>query len=111
MPATVDKARINNEKLDKRVKLTQTQKEEIKKNEHGLSQRRLAAMYGVSRRTIQFILSPDKLKENKERRQERGGSKVYYDKDKHRESMKKHRKYKKELLDEGLIKINKDDKV
>ena len=53
--------------------------------------------YGVSRRTIQFILDPEKLLENKKRRAERGGWKQYYDKDAHTEAIKEHRSYKQEL--------------
>lgn len=111
MTAIADKLRIDNETLDKRVKLTSEQKQEIKKNVLGLSQRKLAAMYGVSRRTIQFILDPDKIKENLKRREERGGTKAYYDKDKHRVAQQKHREYKRELLDEGKIKLKENGKI
>lgn len=103
MPSKVDKIYIKNEKLDKRVKLLEYQKEEIRKNIAGLSQRKLAALYGVSRRTIQFILDPEKLKRNKEVRKLRGGSNIYYDKEKHTKAMKIHRDYKKELLNKNLI--------
>lgn len=52
----------------------------------------------MSRRTIQFILDPSKKKANLERLEERGGWKVYYDKEKHNEYMTNHRHYKKEVL-------------
>ncbi len=104
MTSKADKLRINHPKLDKRVKLTDEQRKEIKENKLGLSQRKLAQDYGVSRRLIQFILDPEKLEENKKRREERGGSKIYYDKDKHKESMRIHRKRKTDLFNEGLIK-------
>lgn len=103
MPAKVDKIYIKNEKLDKRVKLLAHQKLEIFNNKEGLSQRKLAKLYGVSRRTIQFILDPEKLKRNKEARELLGGSKAYYDKEKHTKAMKVHRDYKRELLDKNLI--------
>ncbi len=66
------------------AKLTSDQKSEIvKKYETGkYSQRSLACEYGVSRRLIQFIIDPDKHKENLLRRQERGGSMQYYEKEK-----------------------------
>lgn len=57
--------KIAGTKLDRRRKLTEEQKKEIFENKLGLSQRKLAAMYEVSRRTIQFILDPEKLIENK----------------------------------------------
>ena len=104
MPYKSEKIKIEGTKHDRRRKLTDADKEEIKSNPLGLSQRKLALMYGVSRRTIQFTLDPQKLEENKKRRAERGGSKKYYDKDAHKESMKEHRKYKHELYKSKKIK-------
>ena len=54
MPSIVDKIAINNEKLDKRVKLSSSDKKEIVElYDAGLySQRELAKLYNVSRRTI-----------------------------------------------------------
>lgn len=116
MPRKSDSIPINNKELDRRIKLTDEQREEIKRNPLGLSQRRLAAMYEVSRRTIQFILAPEKLEENKKRREERGGTKQYYDKEKHRIAMKEHRDYKSKLYKEGKLnkpttpKVKQDDR-
>ena len=87
---------------DRRVKLTYEQRDEIKRNDLGLSKHALAYAYGVSRRTIQFIQDPLKLEENLEKRKERGGSMKYYDKEKHRETMKKHRQYKKQMYEQGF---------
>lgn len=89
--------------LDRRVKLSDSQKEEILNLKETATQVEVAKAYSVSRRMIQFIWYPEKLEENKKRRAERGGSKQYYDKDKHRVSMKEHRAYKKNLKNEGLI--------
>ncbi len=86
------------EKHDKRCKLTKEQRIEIHKNEFGLSQRALARKYGVSRRLITFILDPAKKVRDLENRAARGGSKLYYDKDKHREAIKKHRRYKQKVV-------------
>lgn len=82
---------------DRRRKLSDTQRKEIKENVMNLSKRKLASQYEVSRRTIQFILDPDKHSQNLQRRFERGGSKIYYNKGKHRVYMQNHRAYKKEL--------------
>lgn len=98
-----DKLKIANEKLDRRCKLTKAQRQEIFENKEGLSQRKLAKKYGVSRRLITFILDPEKKKRDLERRRERGGSKIYYDKQKFREQMRGHRRYKKELYDKNLL--------
>lgn len=70
--------------------------------DEGASQRMLAKMFGVSRRLIQFKLDDEKLQKNLERRQERGGTKQYYDKDKHRDYMKSHRKDKHDRLKDTL---------
>lgn len=52
-------------------------------------------MFNVSKRTIIFICKPETLAQSLKRRQERGGSKIYYDKTKNTDSMRKHREYKK----------------
>lgn len=99
MPYKTEKKKLNSQFMDKRVKLLDCQKEMVVYwTDQGMSQRNLSKMFGVSRRTIQFIQSPKKLEENKQRRAERGGSKAYYDKDKHKEYMKKHRRRKHEIL-------------
>ena len=104
MPFKSDKIKLP-EKFDRRVKLTQEDKSEIcfLKYSENLSQRQLARLFGVSRRTIQFVLYPEKLEENKKRREERGGWQQYYDKDKHRDSMKNTRRYKNRLFKKGEI--------
>ena len=85
---------------DARIKLTEADKKRVVEfHETGLwSQRALAKEFGVSRRLITFIIDPEKKAENLRRRAEAGGSKKYYDKDKHRASIKKHRNRKKELI-------------
>mgnify|MGYP001945381854 FL=1 len=99
-----ERKRIPKEK-DRRIKLTDEQREEIRKlYATGLySQRKLAKKFGVSRRTIVFTIYPERLEENKKRRQECGGSKIYYDKDKHREYMRRHRQYKRQLAEKGEL--------
>lgn len=85
------------------VKLTTEQREYIKANPEGLSKHQLAAKFNVSRRLIQFIMHPERQAKNLLDRQKRGGSKIYYDKEKHKEAMKDHRKYKKSLSDKNLL--------
>lgn len=103
MPYKSDRIAIKNPKLDKRVKLTPKQKEKVIALYPALSQRELARRFGVSRRTIQFILDPNKLKQNLKRREERGGWEQYYTKEKQSLYMKNHRRRKHELFKEGLI--------
>lgn len=82
---------------DRRVKLTPEQREYIKLNPENLSQRKLAKLMNVSRRTIQFIRNPKSLEANLASREARGGWKHYYDKEKHRTYMKDHRGYKESI--------------
>ena len=87
------------EKDDRRVKITASQKVEIYNlyNLYGAySQRELASIFGVSRRLITFIVDPAKQKANLAIR-----SKSYYDKDKHRVAMKTHRDHKQRLYLKG----------
>jgi hypothetical protein len=105
MPFKSEKILIVKTQFDRRVKLTDEDKVLIKKisEEENLSQRALARQFNVSRRLIQYILDPEKLAENIKQRKERGGSKQYYDKDRHREYMKDHRRYKQDLYTKGEI--------
>lgn len=111
MPYKSEKAPIEGTKYDRRVKLSKEDKEEIlalyESGNH--SQRELARMYGVSRRSIQFIVNPEKLQENKQRRAERGGWKAYYDKEKNTAAIREHRNYKQSLYVKGLITPDHDN--
>lgn len=100
MPFKTDKQTLGTNIIRRTAKLLDCQKEMIKwwRQEKGYSQRALARMFGVSKRTIQFILDPKKKEENLKRRQERGGWKQYYKKEDHAEAMKEHRRYKYNLL-------------
>jgi transposase-like protein len=105
MPRISDTIPINNEILDKRVKLTKEDKDLIiyLREEDGTSYQKLANQFNVSKRTIIFICKPETLKASNEARKKRGGSKIYYDREVHRITMKEHREYKKELFNKGLI--------
>lgn len=72
----------------------------------GYSQRKIAAMFNVSRRLITFIIDPEKLKKNYQARIDNGGSMAYYDRLKNNDYQKKHRRRKHELL----INIIKNDR-
>jgi len=99
MPSKIDKIIIDDAFLKKSAKLLPCQKEMIVYwNNRGSSQRKLASMFNVSRRLIQFILDPSKHQANLEARKERGGSKIYYKREKHTLAVKEHRKYKTQLL-------------
>ena len=98
MTMLVDNFRIPAGK-DKRKKLSDVEKGLIKEDYlSGASIHSMAKKYGVSRRLIQFILFPERLTENLKRREERGGSKVYYNKQVNTQAQRRHRQYKRELM-------------
>lgn len=98
MPHKFEKDKIHLPRgKDRRIKLTSEQRQEIREAV-GVSKHELAAKYGVSRRLIQFIQHPERHAKNLQDRAERGGWKQYYDKDKHRETIKEHRQYKSAVL-------------
>lgn len=82
---------------DRRRKLTQAQKDEIVSLKDAMSIHGLAREYGVSRRTIQFILYPERHAANRAAHENRGGWQQYYDKDQHREAMARCRAHKNEV--------------
>lgn len=95
MPTLLDKMKV---RVDKRVKLTDEDKKEIVRlRDEGWSWSKLAEKFGVSKRTIDFTLHPEKLEENKRLRRERllNDPQRYYDREKHNASMKDLRARKK----------------
>jgi len=89
--------------LDRRVKLSLEDREEIKKLYGTISQRKLAKMFNVSRRLVIFIGCPEKHKLNLKQREERGGSAFYYDSKKQTKQKRKHRRYKQSLYLKGVL--------
>ena len=89
--------------FDRRRKLTEDQKEEIKhKYSTGLySHRSLAAEYKVDKSTIAIIVNPKRAEQVKQRIKEHW--KDYLDRQKLTEATRKLRKYKYKLHKEGKI--------
>lgn len=106
MPRKSDSIPINNKKLDRRVKLSDDQKDLIRwlREEEKTSYQKLANQFTVSKRLIIFVCKPESLENSLKARALRGGSKIYYDKEQNRIAKKEHRDYKKLLYEEGLIK-------
>lgn len=95
MPTLLDKMKV---RVDKRVKLTDEDKKEIVRlRDEGWSWSKLAEKFGVCKRTIDFILHPEKVEENKRLRRERllNDPQRYYDKDTHTKQMRDLRARKK----------------
>jgi len=84
--------------FDRRIKLTDQEREEIKKlHKEGMTIRAIARMFEkkCSRKTIQYIIYPERLETIYRRQKENKSWEKYYDKDKRREYMRSHRAYKK----------------
>lgn len=106
MPYKSEKIKIEGTKLDRRRKLTEDQKDLIRwlREEEGLSQRQLAAMFDVSRRLITFILDPEKEKHNKAiQKKHKMEGRYKYTKEQWAEVMREHRLYKERLHKDGII--------
>lgn len=106
MPYKSEKIKIEGTKLDRRRKLTEDQKEYIRwlREEEKLSQRQLAAMFGVSRRLITFVLDPEKEKRSRAAfKQRKKEGRYKYTKEQWAEVIKEHRHYKEKLHKDGII--------
>lgn len=80
--------------LDRRVKLPLEKHQEIRQlSMQGMSQRKIASLYGVSRRLIVFILFPERLEELKKNKKQ-----YKYTKEKHSAWAKNTRDYKKSIV-------------
>lgn len=103
MPYKSEKIKIEHTDKDRRIKLTDEQKDKIIALRGILSCHKVSEIFNVCRRTIQFLWYPERLERNKQKRQERGGWGQYYDKNKWKETMKEHRHYKQKIYLEGKI--------
>lgn len=107
MPRKSEKIKIAGTNYDRREKLTEAQRAEIRERyeNEGLSTRRLAAAYGVSRRLITFVLDPDKYNRAREQFKERRKDGRYKPSpEEWADTIREHRNYKNELYKKGLIK-------
>ena len=97
---------IKNTQYDRRVKLTDEQREDIRymRKEYGLSYNKLAKEFGVSKRCIQFVCNPEDEKKCRERFKELRKDGRYYDKEKNTEYVRNTITYKQDLYNKGKIK-------
>lgn len=109
MPYKCEYKKVKLGEYDRRRKLTDDQKEEIKKlYKTGLfSQRKLAEQFGVSRRLITIIVNPESAEKVRQRIKEHW-KEYQQTKEEHAKSMRELRKFKKDLYDKGLIKEEKE---
>ena len=71
--------------------------------ERGNEPTKVSQIFKVSKRLVQFTCMPEKLAKNKADREERGGWKQYYvGGEEWAETMKKHRRYKHNILKDTI---------
>ena len=111
MPRKSEKMKIDNPKLDKRIKILPSQYEQVKEDYIKLkSLRKVALKYGVDKATISKIVNPNQaermrqqaIKSSIELRERIKRDDEY--RLKRNESMRKHRKYKDDLYKQGKLK-------
>lgn len=104
MPSPIDNLRIPPQ-LDGRRKITPEQKQLVKDlyhiNRKGI--REITRIVGCSRRSVQFILFPERLKAVQDRAREVKRWEPYNTKEIRLEVMRKHRAKKRDLVAKGLL--------
>lgn len=87
--------------VDARIRLTETDKAQIRaRHAAGESIRAIARAYArrCSRRLVQFVCYPDRLEAAARARKLRGLDGRYYDRAKHADAMRRHRRRKQRLI-------------
>ena len=104
MPYKSEKINISNTMFDRRRKLTDTQKQEIKElyssGFHSLNS--LAKQFGVSKKTILLIVNKNSKAKNDKRIKEHWRDYQKFGKE-HAQVMREHRQYKQQLYLKGEI--------
>jgi hypothetical protein len=100
MPYKIDKLKLDCPFFDRRSKLLPCQRERlILLYNQGYSQRKLAAIFNISRRLVQFVTCPEKKAKDLQNRRDRGGSKIYYKGGEEWNAIvRDHRKHKYQIL-------------
>ena len=107
MPYKSEKIKIANTQYDRRIKLTDEQRKEIKeKYATGMvGHRPLAKEYGVSRSLIRLIVDEEKYEKSKaDSRERRKDGRYKKSKEELNKIMREKRRYKQKLYLEGKIK-------
>lgn len=97
---------------NRRNKLSDEQRVEIlfKYQTGEYSTYKLAEEYNVSRRTIGFVLNPERYERQKELVRKNSKERKYYNKEKHAQYVRNTQRYRKQLMEKGeLIEVVKKD--
>lgn len=111
MPYKSENIKIANTEYDRRIKLTEEQRKEIKEKyaTGTVGHRPLAKEYGVSRSLIRYVVDEEKYEKSKAYfRERRKDGRYNKSKEENNKIMKERRKYKQKLYLEGKIgEVNK----
>jgi len=110
MPFKSEKIKIAGTKYDRRKRLTDEDRENIKRlYGEGMAIRQIARLYKyVSRRLVQFVLFPERAKIVAERAKEVRRWEKYNEKEYHSPIMRNYRRYKQSLYKAGKIKLESE---
>jgi len=106
MPYKSERIKIAGTQYDRRIKLTEDQKNYIRwlREEEKLSYNKLAQMFNVSKRLIIFVCRPETMEKCRERfKQLRKDGRYKASKEEWAETMREHRNYKQNLHKENKI--------
>lgn len=103
MPFKSERISIAGTVYDRRIKLTEAQREEIReKHSLGFSLRGLAREYHVDKQTIKNIVDPEAYERSKQTFRDNQHKYRKHGKE-WNETIREHRRYKQTLLNQGLI--------
>ena len=109
MPYKCEKIKIANTQYDRRIKLSEDDKEQIQDRyfNRGESMRSLSRVFKVDRQVIKYTLFPDYKKQFYKANRERVKPEI--ENAKHNAYMRTHRAHKQSLYVSGKISLKKDD--
>jgi transposase-like protein len=109
MPYKSEKIKIANTQYDRRIKLSEDDKEQIQDRyfNRGESMRSLSRVFKVDRQVIKYTLFPDYKKQFYKANRERVKPEI--ENAKHNAYMRTHRAHKQSLYVSGKISLKKDD--
>lgn len=91
-------------KFNRNIKLSEEDKRAIvDARRFGTTYQKIADQFGVSKKRVMQICNPEIEERDRKRFKEYQKDGRFYDKEKHRNYMKKHRKYKYTLMNNGLL--------
>jgi exoribonuclease II len=104
--ANVRNVKIQGTSLDRRKKITDEMRDAIKtiRITQGLSYDKIANMFNISKRSVDFILHPERLEKCKQQFKLRRTDGRYYNSEKNAMSIKNTIDYKVGLINEGKVK-------